>query len=126
MNQQDSSNFPPLPDDSVDGIYVCGPMTGYLEHNYPAFNTAAATLRAMGYVNVVNPAELHPFVGKSETWDYYLRKDIHAMLTCSVLLLLEGWEQSKGAKLECHIAQQLNFMIVSFTPEGQFHYHSFT
>ncbi len=37
-------------------IYISGPMSGLPECNYPAFNAAAAHLRALGY-SVENPAE---------------------------------------------------------------------
>lgn len=30
-------------------IYLCGPMTGLPEYNYPAFHAAAAELRAQGW-----------------------------------------------------------------------------
>lgn len=37
-------------------IYIAGPMSGLPEFNYPAFNRAAAVLRAQGH-HVENPAE---------------------------------------------------------------------
>lgn len=36
-------------------IYVSGPMTGYIGHNFPAFFEAEQQLRAAGY-DVINPA----------------------------------------------------------------------
>ena len=38
-------------------IYIAGPMTGYAEMNFPAFNTAAARVRALGH-EAVNPVEI--------------------------------------------------------------------
>jgi hypothetical protein len=37
-------------------VYVAGPMRGIPEFNFPAFNAAAAKLRAAGH-HVFNPAE---------------------------------------------------------------------
>ena len=30
-------------------LYIAGPMTGYVELNFPAFNAEAARLRALGF-----------------------------------------------------------------------------
>lgn len=90
-------------------IYLCGPMTGLPEFNYPAFNAEAARLRALGY-EVENPAEnQHP---QGQDWAGYMRKAIAQMMTCQAIALLPGWASSKGAKLEEHIADQLTDMAV--------------
>lgn len=75
-------------------IYLSGPMSGLPEHNYPAFNAAAARLRAQGH-DVVNPAELNP--DASTDWHACLRRDIAALTTCNTLALMPGWEHSQGA-----------------------------
>lgn len=87
--------------------YISGPMTGLPEFNYPAFNAKAAELRASGRA-VINPAE-HDEPGLP--WSEYLRKDIRALMDCSVIHLLPGWSRSKGALLELHIARELGFDI---------------
>lgn len=90
-------------------IYLCGPMTGLPEFNYPAFNAEAARLRALGY-EVENPAEnQHP---PDQDWAGYMRKAITQMMTCQAIALLPGWAKSKGARLEEHIAAQLTDMAV--------------
>ena len=44
-----------------DKVYIAGPMSGYEEFNFPAFNKAEELLRkSYGYEHVVNPAKLHP------------------------------------------------------------------
>lgn len=91
-------------------IYISGPMTGIPEHNFPAFHAAAKRLRELGY-EVVNPAEIDSETGKD--WHFYLRADIKALCDCDILALLPGWESSKGAHLELHIAHRLCMEIVS-------------
>ncbi len=89
-------------------IYIAGPMTGIERLNYPAFNAAAAKLRAQGY-EVENPAENDLPPGKQ--WHEYMRHAIPRLLTCTMVGLLDGWTQSKGALLEVEIAQRLGMYV---------------
>lgn len=92
--------------------YVAGPMTGYVEFNFPAFHAKAAEERAKGHV-VINPAELDEADGDlTQPWDFYLRRDLRVIADCNRIVLLPGWTKSKGARLEHHIAQELGFQIV--------------
>ena len=90
-------------------IYLSGPMTGLPDLNFPAFNTAAAVLRAKGCA-VTNPAEINPD-GK-KTWHACMRADIKALCDCSTIALLPGWENSTGAHLEIHLAHRLGMRVV--------------
>lgn len=85
-------------------VYVSGPMTGLPDLNFPAFNAAAAQLRALG-LDVVNPAELNP--DPSCTWQAAMREDIRALVDCDTIVFLPGWQHSRGAKLERPVAQAL-------------------
>lgn len=89
-------------------IYIAGPMTGIPEHNYPAFNAAAAELQGLGWT-VVNPAD-HGEIADFE-WSDYLRLDICKLARCTDIYLLRGWPQSKGATLEYTIASALGMPI---------------
>lgn len=92
--------------------YIAGPMTGLPELNFPAFHQAAEWLRGMGH-EVVNPAEINPDV--SMEWHECMRADIAQLVTCQCIYLLPGWEDSRGAKLEHHIAERLG-MRIEFVP----------
>lgn len=99
-------------------LYIAGPMTGLPDFNRPAFHAAAAQLRAAGY-EVVSPAELdstHPIADPDGpgAWGRYMRRDIPHLLTCDALALLPGWTDSKGARLETHIAQELGMRMWSY------------
>jgi hypothetical protein len=91
-------------------IYVAGPMSGLPEHNFPAFHDAAARLRAAGY-EVLNPAEQEFNGDLTKPWDFYLRRDIPLLCQCDAVALLDGFERSKGALLELHIASKLGMEI---------------
>jgi len=91
-------------------IYISGPMTGLPNLNYPAFNAAADRLRGEGF-EVENPAENpEPPCG---SWVGYMRLAIVQIARCEGLLLLPGWQHSKGARLELYIAQQLGLQVAS-------------
>jgi hypothetical protein len=89
-------------------IYISGPMTGLPELNFPAFHAAAAQLRAADF-NVLNPAEINPDSGMS--WQACMRADIKALCDCDAIVLLPGWQRSKGAQLELHLAHRLELDI---------------
>ena len=89
-------------------IYISGPMSGLPDLNFPAFHAAAAALRAVG-LEALNPAELDH--GPDPAWDACLRGDIAALVECKSILMLDGWMQSKGARLERHIAVQLGMPV---------------
>lgn len=105
--------------------YIAGPMTGYKDYNFPAFYAKAAEERAKGY-DVINPAELDDADGDlTKPWDFYLRRDLIVLAECNRIVLLDGWEKSKGANLEVHIGRELGFEIVypsgrviRYTPSG--------
>lgn len=83
--------------------YVAGPMTGYPELNYPLFHLTSQRLRKMGF-EVVSPAELNPI---TTPYREAMINDILALVHCDHIVMLDGWEKSKGATLEHHIAEVL-------------------
>lgn len=94
-----------------DRIYISGPMTGYPKYNFPAFETAAKRLRLIG-LDVVSPHEFGE--GGVQSWSDYLRKDLIALLErCDSVATLHGWEKSKGATLEVHVARSLGMRVES-------------
>lgn len=81
-------------------IYLSGPMTGLPEFNYPAFNAMAATLRGRGFV-VNNPAE-NGMAGRG--WGECMRVAIKQLCDSDVIVMLDGWEDSRGARIEIRMA----------------------
>ena len=92
-------------------IYLAGPMSGLPEFNYPAFNEAAALLRAKGHT-VLNPAE-NP-VPACGTWQGYMRLALAQLVQCECIVLLPGWSESKGALIERWLAQVLGMEVMHF------------
>ena len=112
-------------------IYLAGPMTGYERHNIAAFTRATGLLRKAG-LTVVSPAELHVddddfsnWLARPERWsdddiptqrpfEWYLKRDLRAMLDCDKVMTLPGWGASRGANLEVETAKAVGMKIVDY------------
>lgn len=99
--------------------YLSGPMAGYPDHNFPAFEKAAGELTDCGLIVTsphkikhIEPVEFEILHGRPMDWHDYLRKDIKVMLeACDSIILLKGWPQSKGAILELEVAVRLGWPV---------------
>ena len=89
-------------------LYLSGPMTGLPDYNFPAFEQARDRIRMMGH-EVICPAE----AGQVEGWEWrdYMKRDILMMLDAASLVVLPGWEDSRGARLEVHLASALGMTV---------------
>lgn len=87
-------------------IYISGPMSGLPEYNYPAFFAASGALRGNGWLPV-NPARIG--VRPPGTHADYLQEAISLMVQgkLDAIYMLNGWKDSKGARLERDIALAL-------------------
>jgi Domain of unknown function (DUF4406) len=92
---------------TINVCYLAGPMQGITNHNHPAFYKAAEDLRACGHT-IVNPAEYGRLV---TGWQDVMKRDIHALLWCDAVIVLPGWEKSRGAQLETAIAWDLEMPV---------------
>lgn len=100
-------------------VYVAGPMRGYPNFNFPAFDAAAAKLRAEGW-DVVSPAEHDREQGfdesQSEVDPQFLVQafawDVEQILAVDAVYFLPGWENSEGAQLEHAVAKSTGKQIL--------------
>lgn len=103
-------------------VYLAGPMTGIPQFNIPAFDYAAVDLRCEYGLDVISPAELDspemrrfamasedgkmPADGKiaGESWGDVLARDVRVIADeCAGVVLMNGWEKSRGARLEAFV-----------------------
>lgn len=89
-------------------VYIAGPCTGYPELNYPAFHAAAGALRAQGW-DVLNPAE-NP-APPCGSWAGYMRMALVQVTRAHCVVMLPGWEHSRGARLEYQVATELGLRV---------------
>lgn len=90
-------------------VYLSGPMTGYPEHNKPAFHARAWEWRREGW-DVFSPAEEPPGYTEANRPEY-LKRDIRALLDCDAIAVLPGWQKSEGARMEVTVAKALRYPI---------------
>lgn len=108
-------------------VYIAGPMTGYPQFNIPAFDAMARMLRKqvagpkVRTFDVVSPAELdgeevreHLLKSKTgdpadlppgTTWGDFLARDVKLIADGGIkaIVTLDGWERSRGARLETFV-----------------------
>jgi hypothetical protein len=90
-------------------------MTGYEDYNFPAFNEATERLEDEGW-SVCNPAEKGIVPGWE--WEDYLRYDLGELVECDAIYTLPGWEDSRGASLEVHVAKALGLEWINSDEHG--------
>jgi hypothetical protein len=88
--------------------YLSGPMTGLPDFNRPAFHAVARQVRAAGQ-GELNPAELCP---PGLRWAAAMAIDLRALDTADGVILLPGWERSRGARIEVQRAKARDLPIV--------------
>lgn len=115
-------------------VYVAGPMTYLPQFNYPAFDAAAANLRARGH-EAVSPAEEDgPEVRAAalasvdgdpssiahlgQTHGDFLSRDVKIIADGGIeaIFVLEGWAKSKGARHETFVGSRMvGLPVVCYT-----------
>lgn len=99
-----------------EAVYIAGPMTGLPDYNYREFNRIADHLRKYGFEKgsrppaILNPAEAL-MADTTLGYEFYMRSAIHLVLQADTIVLLPGWEESRGATMEVLIAQRLGLTI---------------
>jgi hypothetical protein len=89
----------------MSNVQLVGPITGMPDYNQLAFANAKARWEAGGH-DVTNPLE--NFDGRKDLpWETYLGLCVKQIADCDAVAVLEGWEKSRGSKLELHVAKAL-------------------
>lgn len=103
-------------------VYIAGPIFGRPNNNIEAFARVEDRLRQEGFAPV-NPHYVAPWrhggscpVGRpgaegEHTAPCYMRADLIALLQCDGIYLMEGWEQSQGARVEYLVARTAGLAI---------------
>ena len=125
-------------------LYLAGPMTGYPDFNFPAFERAAQDLRKQGYIvwsphesdleaawaashrATYDPANGDPGSSTELSHRYFLAEDLRHVCAADEVAVLDGWESSLGARIETYVAFQLGIPVKPYEEGVPFeHAHHF-
>lgn len=99
--------------------YLSGPISGDIAGNQRKFMEACQLLRSRGY-SILSPVEVTEVLELQEPgprdWVWYMRRDIEAMMSDEVegIIMLPGWEASRGARTELALAKSLSFRCFTY------------
>lgn len=91
-------------------VYVAGPMSNLPDFNYPAFYDAEKRLSRFGY-DVENPAR-HFDGDQTRPYKDYMREAVRALTRCDAIYLMDGWEQSEGARFELEVSRRIGLAVM--------------
>jgi hypothetical protein len=95
---------------SGERFFISGPMSGIVGYNRPAFYEAEKQIQFLyPKAFIYNPARLHWDDGHAKD---YMHVNLPMLLTCTTLLLLIGYKNSKGAMIEKALAEYCNIKIL--------------
>ena len=91
-------------------IYLSGKISGTdLDYARRLFDKVATTLRALGH-EVTNP--LCNGLSETDPWEEHIAKDIINLIDCEGIYMLQGWEDSQGARIEHAVAKELGLKVM--------------
>jgi hypothetical protein len=96
-----------LMSERVSKVYIAGPISGRPDFNRQSFNMAELQLISAGNV-VLNPARLPHGLAENE----YMAIALSMVQISDELYMLDGWQDSSGAKAEHALAHKLGKHII--------------
>lgn len=91
-------------------IYISGKISGTdLTETRKRFAAVAKATKRLGY-EPINPFENG--LSEHDSWEAHMLKDIADLLQCKAIYMLQGWEDSKGARIEHYIATKIGMPIM--------------
>ena len=83
-------------------VYISGPITGIDPEVCRArFEAAKLRLRERGYTPV---SPLENGLPVDAPYDDHMRRDLEMLAECDAIYMLNGWEHSKGCRIEFNVA----------------------
>lgn len=108
--------------------YISGPITGIENYNKEAFDKAAEAVRKHSCIKhqfvAVNPHDLDLVdhwptdLQHDELWVWCMKRDIKYLCDCDAVVLLPGWELSRGARMEVYVASKFGLPFFRIHADG--------
>lgn len=92
-------------------VYISGAITGTTDYE-KRFEAAECRLYKNGYNEVINPAAISALLPKGMPWSAYMEVMLSLLKYCDAIYLLDGWQQSSGARIELEYAMKLGLDVM--------------
>ena len=103
-------------------IYVSGKYTGDIDANIAVATAVAVTLWELGHAVICPHANTAHFEDAGKiTYEQFIAGDLAMIARCDALVMVPGWEDSKGARAEWAYATSLGLPIYVFPDVPQLH-----
>lgn len=95
-------------------VYVSGKYSGDIPENIRIARIAGAELWDNGYTSLVPHLNCYHFeeICKHTSYDDFISGDLVLLSRSDVIFMLEGWQESKGAKIEHAVALERGIPVV--------------
>lgn len=101
-------------------IYIAGPVSGLPNYNRPAFDECESKLISLGY-EVVNPHKICDCLDPTfDSHADYMKICLHGLLDCDAIVFLDGYQDSKGSKIEAIVALHTGIQRVELSTLEQY------
>jgi len=93
-------------------IYISGKISGVpFEEAHKKFLNAETALMIHGWSDIANPMKCKIFK-KDDEWEWQMGACLMMLLRCGAIYMLKDWRQSRGARIEHAVAQELEIDII--------------
>ena len=95
----------------MNRIYISGKITGLhlIEAKFNFFETEKH-LKLKG-LTPINPFNIVNYE-EDKNWEEYMIECIRVLFYCDAIFMLKNWKDSKGARIERHIAAEMGLKIM--------------
>lgn len=103
----------------MKAMYISGPVSGRArEEAAEHFEANARRIRAAARENGMGMAIVSPLriCRPSVSWDIAMRQCIGELIHCDGIAMLQGWQHSRGAKIELALAHSIHIPVVYVEP----------
>ena len=90
-------------------IYISGKITGTTDY-MERFAKAEQDLTSRGF-EVINPAKENARLPEGTPWKIYMAESLRMLLHCDAIYMMDGWKESRGARLENVVAHVCDLQI---------------